>query len=980
MGHLMPQYPSDSAVIVLITIALSLCSGTGLSLNDRSRISGSSNESNPFVLASKFLKHFNEVENYSRSRVNKTSLKDQDFCSSREKLRTSTEILNLSILVTNEEEPMNQSRLSIDMVQRNAFFKDEQGLDFDDGNWTKESGLTNLLVANCSINSSRMFSQSRFQNEISGKSIEEPNDKFRLSKWPCSNLMKHFQTLIPSECLIPAYSKIKTDESAEVNGDCDHHTDYNKSEISTSIQERVLNSGSAENETDHDSSEISTSTQEHSLNINSNENETYRDQSEILTSIQKHSMNYNYNKNESDYDYSEISTSIQQYALSNNSIEIESYIDNSEISSSIQEYSLNNCSANTDQDTSTSIPLLDDDVDDTDVALTFTCKGRCGKKISFPCSCSATCVIYGTCCDNLIQDCPHVWYEGRNRFSHISRADLICDEDFLYKVVTCPKPVKENFEWRESISSNDNKPLVEKENKISMTKKWFPFDVQTSGTIAVTGSNPSRPSESDGDPQETIIERLNRALSYAPITDLDTGLTFMNKAIYDCHNMSEATALRWSLVFDYDIVNPTRLEDFAHSTTFTKYQPDLDEQIFKAHLCIPNIIETCNQAENFQELEIMYAESCPKSTAFLSSGRKRYRNRFCAYCNEGKHNKYALVSSHNMQFKGLDFHVLMTMSDSKTFSFRLSKPPLFSAKGMKLAWSLLICSVPDQNISPGRTTNPSVWKAEKSVCSVRCEDPIFTVRSDGMCKAEHHALLAIADDGLTPLCPLSIAGLARFLACGLESEVKSLRYADFSAPSASVMFDATFNRSLYIVKLHMALPRTSDQVLSHSREDLSVNIGHLALLARSFKDYRLSQNLCSQTKDVAEKTGLKVIHTKALADGSTFTNFYRGLTEDLEKLRGRILDNQTTTTVCFGSLHSYREADPNKLFCMDDPVFERDATLIRKFRNSSCFAHLENLEPAASNRAIALNENHSVLLPWVLCLNVLIVPTVNSPI
>ncbi|GFO33144.1 hypothetical protein PoB_005964900 [Plakobranchus ocellatus] len=880
MGHLMHQDASDYVTMVLITLALLLCPGTGLLLNDSSRMPVRSNGSDTFVLASKSLdidSNLTELENYPYSKVNKTSLDDQDMCSSRVKLRISTETGSLSILVTNEEESMNQSRSTPDMIQRQDFLTDEHGFDFHNGNWIQEPRLTNLLVNNCSINNSRVVSVIRSPNQISEKYVEESNYILWPSKWPYSNLVKHFPNMTTDKSLIPPYSKTKINNAFKIKGN-------------------------DKNETDDDSSELSTSIKEHS-------------------------------------------------------------------------------NGNSELDYGAELPLLDGIIDDADAALTFTCKDRCGKKISFPCSCSATCVIYGTCCDNLTQDCPHVWYEGKTRFSHISRAGLICDEDFLYKVVTCPKAVKENVEWSESVTSNTNKPLGGKESEIITTKKWFPFGVQTSpGTGDVTGSNSPTSSAIDGGPQETTIERLNRALSHAPITDSDTGLTFLNKAIYDCHNMSETTALRWSLVLDYAFVNPTKLEDFDHTITLSKYQPDFDKRMFMAHQCLKNVIEICNHTENVQGPDIMYPKYCPKSIAFISTGDLLYRNIFCAYCNEGRHDKYALVSSHNIQFKGPDFHVLMSMSDSKTFSFKLSKPAYFAAGGIKLAWSLVTCSVPDQDISPGGTTDPAVWEAEKrSVCSVRCEDPSFTVRSDGLCKAEHHALLAVADDGLSPLCPSSVEGLARFLSCGLESEVESLRNADFSAPSASVMFDATYNRILYVVKLYMALPQTSNEVLSNSREDLFKSIHHIALLTRSFKDYRLSQMLCSQTKDVTEKSDLKVIHTRTVADVSLLY-VDQDFSEGMEKLRGQILDNQTTTTVCFDNLNSYYEADPNLLICMDDPVYERDATLIRKFRNSSCFAHLENLESAESNGAIGHNESHSVLLLWVLCLNVLLVSTVeNSP-
>ncbi|GFO33145.1 hypothetical protein PoB_005965000 [Plakobranchus ocellatus] len=83
MGHMMCHRDSaDCAVMVLITLSLLLCSGTSL---DSSRISGSSNGSDPFVLASKSLDNetnVKELENDPYSKVNKTSLEDEDMCSS----------------------------------------------------------------------------------------------------------------------------------------------------------------------------------------------------------------------------------------------------------------------------------------------------------------------------------------------------------------------------------------------------------------------------------------------------------------------------------------------------------------------------------------------------------------------------------------------------------------------------------------------------------------------------------------------------------------------------------------------------------------------------------------------------------------------------------------------------------------------------------------------------------------------------------
>ncbi|GFO30791.1 hypothetical protein PoB_005729600 [Plakobranchus ocellatus] len=109
-------------------------------------------------------------------------------------------------------------------------------------------------------------------------------------------------------------------------------------------------------------------------------------------------------------------------------------------------------------------------------------------------------------------------------------------------------------------------------------------------------------------------------------------------------------------------------------------------------------------------------------------------------------------------------------------------------------------------------------------CSVTCSDPHFTVRSDGMCKAPHEALVAIADDGLAVHCPEAMAGLAQFLACGLKWEIETLRNADFSAPSVSVVLDSSLNRSLYVVRLYFDLPRSSVNIFSNEISDISENV------------------------------------------------------------------------------------------------------------------------------------------------------------
>ncbi|GFN98574.1 hypothetical protein PoB_002508000 [Plakobranchus ocellatus] len=328
-----------------------------------------------------------------------------------------------------------------------------------------------------------------------------------------------------------------------------------------------------------------------------------------------------------------------------------------------------------------------------------------------------------------------------------------------------------------------------------------------------------------------------------------------------------------------------------------------------------------------------------------------------------------------MQFKGISLHILMSLSEPKTFSFKLNKS-LFRA--IKLPWSHAKCTIRDQfTSSPSKlaSTDQGTMAAEsQSVCSATCEDPSFTVRSDGLCKAEHQALLGIADDDLAPLCPPAMKGLAKFLVCGLEQEVDSLKKADFSPPSVSVMFDSTYNKSLYIVNVYMALPQDSSLIFSNSKNDIFQNILHVALMARSFKNYRLSEKFCQQNERENKITDLEVISTSPIASVVNMMSGNWTFSYAMKKLRSEILDNQTTITVCLGALNSFFDTNqyPFHLLCMDDPVYERDASWIRKFRHSPCFAHLENLEPLDGNQAIRSTENQEIWHHWALSLNVFV--------
>ncbi|GFO43083.1 hypothetical protein PoB_006958800 [Plakobranchus ocellatus] len=228
---------------------------------------------------------------------------------------------------------------------------------------------------------------------------------------------------------------------------------------------------------------------------------------------------------------------------------------------------------------------------------------------------------------------------------------------------------------------------------------------------------------------------------------------------------------------------------------------------------------------------------------------------------------------------------------------------------LRVPWSHAKCPIQaqrsaEQVLSAGKSEQDS-----QTHCSVTCGDPNFTVRSDGICKAPHQVLLAIADDGMAALCPEAMAGLAHFLVCGLKQEIKNLKDANFSAPSVSVVFDSSLNRSLYVVRLYLALPRSTIMFFSYQADGISQNI-----LCGSFRKIfsplpKVSVNCPLREED--KNTELKIFASSSLIKFGL--RRYVNITQDMKELRGQIVDDHNKTTVCLTKTAYCRNECPNIL-------------------------------------------------------------------
>ena len=223
------------------------------------------------------------------------------------------------------------------------------------------------------------------------------------------------------------------------------------------------------------------------------------------------------------------------------------------------------------------------------------------------------------------------------------------------------------------------------------------------------------------------------------------------------------------------------------------------------------------------------------------------------------------------------------------------------------------------------------------------------------------------------MCDRALSGLARFIECGLKTTVEPLKDAEFHQPSGTVHFSSSLNKTLYVVKLNVALPVVSNTIYDTPNGNVLSHIFHLAFLIKSLHQPGLFEGACDKQDLKRSQDQSGEIRTEKLnANGYTMDGKdQRDVEQTMSELRGPILNRGNKTLVCF-SKHDYfniNEAERRVLVCMDDLVHQGDKEAIRKVRSSPCFDPLRNIR-FHPNRAENLNRSNRPIL-WAERLGVL---------
>ncbi|RUS76772.1 hypothetical protein EGW08_015449 [Elysia chlorotica] len=598
-------------------------------------------------------------------------------------------------------------------------------------------------------------------------------------------------------------------------------------------------------------------------------------------------------------------------------------------------------------------------------SLIYTCANRCGQESLFPCSCGALCVVYDTCCEKFYQDCPHIVQDARSRFGDLISSSKICKSD-LFLISSCPsqsEPQAHGMDTDDLGRTDLGKEVVSEASAIvrfQHTTKAGPL------TTSVTMKSPL----------ESMARRLMNAALGAPVTDASSGITYTNKTIYECHTHKEDKFFVWSLQLNYVYANPQSLEDLKYLKDLDSYEPPFNSAVLSRHFCMANLVETCPATWHPQKGEEHFDTKCSEFfslTSLSGIAYLLYRNRFCAYCNEGKNQTFVLRDSVSTAPRGYQLRMVMTINQLGHYSIKVMHPDF--VEDIIVPWSTVSCklvSKSSQDLVQGKLS--SISSDDRSVCSVKCSSSVFTLSQDGYCKGPGLAQVAVSDDGLPPLCPVVLQHLATFISCGLQSMIKSMPHAEFQRPVISVQTDTKTLKSLYIVELAVHTPMQYRNFFASTDEEGITNWRHLEVLAKSLKHYRRSHDLCTASDSSKDKSNRKQVTPLPFEERLGTSQSMNKSFNLLEERVGPVVDTHNVTTLCMTAINSPQYYEDAVLICRKAVVYTQDADAIADFLDSPCFSHLEKMRlERNTGRNILNNTEGSLHKIWILVAGVAVV-------
>ncbi|KAK6989171.1 death inducer-obliterator 1 [Biomphalaria glabrata] len=449
----------------------------------------------------------------------------------------------------------------------------------------------------------------------------------------------------------------------------------------------------------------------------------------------------------------------------------------------------------------------DQPISTSDVA-NASCFNRCDESSSI-CSCSIMCRIEKNCCEDYMGICFE--HFNTNIANYLTLLDLVkeCKYSTYLIISECP-------------SEKRNSQIFDSDNAFVGFSQMF-----DSNNASIDFSQMF---ENLANGTHTLVQLFQQV----PVTDLETGFTFKNISIYQCHEMSERQSLFWNVF----------MENFGHQSGVGWQFNPLSEIRFEV---FPPSVGEAEGILKCSDKKKMFYQTAPSKYEYIHSDYEILKGRpidhYCDLCSTG--NEVLKKNYETEELKRLQgTYPVVTSYMPWNNTFKLELVPNLK-EYENILWKSMTCS----NLNTKENNVSSVCKIDL------CNKKVWTTEK-GECKYLHHLKLAVLEEEL--ISTTFVNQLTFYVECYLTL------YAGYEIVNmwndTKIFYNPRFEKMFYV---------TDYIVLSDSRiyihgdnDEMLLHFTHYAKLIQTLSGIRAGM----ATKDLQKPPGLRSIGSLILED------------------------------------------------------------------------------------------------------------------
>ncbi|KAK6991381.1 smg-9 nonsense mediated mRNA decay factor [Biomphalaria glabrata] len=321
-----------------------------------------------------------------------------------------------------------------------------------------------------------------------------------------------------------------------------------------------------------------------------------------------------------------------------------------------------------------------------------SCQNICGKWQVIPCSCDPRCLVFGNCCEDFEVECSGMAEESKSKYAGLLHSEVKCiDNIFVITSCSVADTRSQNFTSLDRIKNLD-----------AQTKQGANF----------------------------FTDFL---LNEIPVLDVSTGLSFINKAVFNCNGGNASNALNWDITvskleISFDFPPKLLLEDLTNKENYIFYVLPFQYKTKEAgNECKSINSSSCSKTEH-----PLYSK-CKSFISYVIHVDEHpiiFNNKYCAQCN-GFTNVSSLNSPGKTYTHNSNFDVLISMSEAK-----VNVVKTYDRKGIH--WSSIACN-----------TSGNLEYKHSLECNVICVTGLV-LRLNKQCKKPLSLQIAISTNIILP--------------------------------------------------------------------------------------------------------------------------------------------------------------------------------------------------------------------------------------